>query len=237
MTSAEYTTLVRQKTRTTAETFTDAEILLYTNLYIYEIASQIQEYRPDVWNIPAKFDLVAGVREYGFPMDVLNNLNSLEIKLASDSKYQVAKGLKMRPRHPLGDESEIVRRYSESPYYYLRRNAIYLLSDTIEDVEDGGILIYNSGPSNLTSLTGTDDMSIDPTTTTHGFPKPFHELLARRVSIAYKNKETIPLNEEEQNYRVDLELQLQKYSAPADDSIEETRDTPSNDIFGNGYSL
>lgn len=239
MTSSEYKTLVLNKTRQTSATFTDAEILLFTNLYIYEIASQIQEYRPDIWNIPATFDLMVGRREYAFPTDVINSLNSLEIKLDEEKDYQVAIGLKMRPRHPLGNETEIVNRYkSKNPHYYLRRNAIYLLSDTITNVTDGGILIYNSFPAKLIELDGSDDMSIDPSTTKHGFPQEFHELLARRVSIAYKNKENVPLNEEEQNYKIDLELQLQKFSAPADDSIEEMIETPDDvDIFGNGYTL
>jgi len=239
MTQVEYAQLVREKTRQTTESFTDARILLLSNLYIYEIASQIQEYRPDIWNVPAYFDLLEGSREYGFPSDVINNLNSLEIRLATDKKYETAVGLKGRPRHAIGDEDEIVRRYkNEKPHYYLRRKAIYILSDTIGNVENGGLLIYNSFPAKLTSLEGLDDMSIDPTTTSHGFPQEFHELLARRVSIAYKNLEGIPLNEEEVNYKVDLEFQLQKFSSPADESIEEMIETPDDvNIFGNGYAL
>ena len=53
-------------------------------------------------------------------------------------------------------------------------------------------------------------MSVDPSTTTAGFPRPFHELLARAVSIRYKqSKESpIPLTEKEQVFEYDLNKKI-----------------------------
>jgi len=55
-------------------------------------------------------------------------------------------------------------------------------------------------------------MSTNPDDYTHGFPKQFHELLARRVSIAYKSSKDkpIPLNEKEKMYELDLARAIQK---------------------------
>jgi len=49
-----------------------------------------------------------------------------------------------------------------------------------------------------------------PSTTSHGFPRQFHELLARRVSVAYKSSKDkpIPLSEKEQMYEMDLRKQI-----------------------------
>jgi len=49
-------------------------------------------------------------------------------------------------------------------------------------------------------------MSTNPDDYSHGFPRQFHELLARRVSIAYKSSKDrpIPLSEKEQLYEADL---------------------------------
>ena len=53
-------------------------------------------------------------------------------------------------------------------------------------------------------------MSTNPDDYTHGFPRQFHELLARRISIAYKSSKDrpIPLSEKEKLYEVDLMTQI-----------------------------
>jgi len=49
-------------------------------------------------------------------------------------------------------------------------------------------------------------MSTNPDDYTHGFPRAFHELLARRISIAYKSSKDkpIPLSEKERQFEVDF---------------------------------
>lgn len=240
MTPVDFKNLIRiQKTRTTTETFEDSDILLFGNTAIEEIAGRIQQLRPDIWNIPAYFSLIAGNREYGLPEDMLNKIRRVEIKLDPTGKYDLANGLKQQPRDlVLENEDDITSLYSGDPHYFIRRKALYLLSESIVDVPNGVLLTYNSFPAKLTSLDGTDDMSIDPSTTEHGFPREFHELAARRVSIMYKNREEVPLNDEEQRYDVDLEKALENFSAPADQEMEEVREQPSvGSLYGNGYDL
>jgi hypothetical protein len=236
MNSVNYKNLVREKTRTTADTFTDASILNLTNTYIEEIAGAIQRMRPNVWNVPAQFNLIADQREYSFPQDVLNSLNSLEIKFGADEKFVRVKGLKERPKMALNEE-DIRTAYENDPSYFIRRKAIYLLTKEIPSVTNGGLLTFNAFPAMLPDLTGTDDMSIDPSTTTHGFPREFHELLARRVSIAYKDSKELPLNREEQNYETDLEKRIEEFASPEDQTMEEIISMPSGNTLGdNGYN-
>ena len=239
MTPTNFKDLIHYKARTTDATFTDSEILLLMNIYKDEIAGRIQRLRPGIWNVPANFDLVAGKREYGFPADVINSINSLDLKLSSTSNYIPAVGLKEQPKElSLENEDDISGWYSGNPHYFIRRKAIYILSETIEDITEGGLLTYNSLPANISDLTSTVDMSVDPTNTEHGFPQEFHELWNRRVVIAYKDKEEIPLTKEEQEYDIDLEMMLEEFSAPADQTMDEVREVPSFSLlYGNGYDL
>ena len=66
--------------------------------------------------------------------------------------------------------------------------------------------------SQLVILSSTEDMSADPSTTSHGMPREAHEIWARSVIIEYKNskEKPIPLTEKELNYENDL----QKFSMP-----------------------
>ena len=83
MTATQLASLIRLKTRTTSTTFSDADMLVYVNTFIDEIAGRIQQVRSEVWNVPALFDLETDKREYAFPDDVLNNIVSLELKFSS----------------------------------------------------------------------------------------------------------------------------------------------------------
>jgi hypothetical protein len=235
MTGAELLSLIRRKTRTTSGTYADADALVDVNLFKDEIASKIQRTRPEIWNIPAFDDLEADQREYAFPSDVLNNLTSLELDLENDDEYKLAIPLQKAPQIPL-TEDEITENYDNSnPAFFIRRNAIYILSGTITAVTDGIKLVYSSFPANLANLTGSTDLSVDPSTTTHGVPREFHELLARRVSIHYKDLNGIKLSREDLMYEQDLEKQLEEFGNPIQD-LEEYRNMPQ-DTTGQGYNL
>ena len=111
------------------------------------------------------------------------------------------------------------------PRYEMQRRSIYLLSGdissaTLKDsngnvgatsITNGIRIRYRQYPADLTQLTdNTVDLSIDPTTTSFGFPKQFHELLCRRVSLAWKGDHpgAVPLSPLEQRYDKDLEEKL-----------------------------
>lgn len=233
MTPASLTTLIRRKTRTTSTTYTDAEILVDLNLAIEELAGRIQTMRPEIFNIPATFNLVANQREYAFPTDTLNNIVTVELKLASGDDYKLLRGLKQVPEALV--EDDIVAHYSDNPAYFIRRKALYILSDTIPTLATGGRIVYSVYPAPVTDLASADDLSINPTTTTLGFPKEFHPLLATRVSMMYKDINGMSLNREELNYENDLEKKLGEFSI-VDQSLEELINTPSGSSLGdNGY--
>jgi hypothetical protein len=104
------------------------------------------------------------------------------------------------------------------PRYEMQRRSIYLLSGAIDattlgasSITNGIRIRYRQFPADLPDLTdNTTDMSIDPTTTSFGFPKQFHELLARRVSLEWKGSHpgAVPLSPLESRYDADLEAKL-----------------------------
>jgi hypothetical protein len=213
-------------------------MLVDVNNGIEEFAGRIQGVRPEVWNIPTFANLVADQREYSFPADVLNSIVSLELKFTSTGDYIPARPLKKNPSDFALQESKIAGAYNNfTPYYFLRRKAVYVLSGTIIAVTDGFKLVYNTFPAALSNLTGSDDLSVDPSTTTHGFPREFHELLARHVSIAYKDLNGIPLSKKELQFEQDLEKKLDEFSI-ANVDVEETADIPSGtSMSNNGFDL
>jgi len=228
--------LIRRKTKTTTGTYVDADLLVDVNLMKDELASRIQQVRQKVWNIPAVDNLVLNQREYAFPDDVLNSIVSLELKFTAAGKYVLAEPLARRHYKDTLEESKIINNFDNlNPRYFLRRKAIYILSGAIITVTDGVKLVYNSFPADLANLIGTADLSIDPSTTTHGFPREFHELWARRVGIEYKDANNKKLSLKELKYEEDLEKALDDFST-VDLSAATIASLPSGASRGdNGY--
>lgn len=232
MTGTQLAALIRYKTKTDTATFLDADILVLVNIYKDEIAGQIQVVRPEIWNIPTTDDLVADQREYAFPSDVMNNLVKLELKFTASGDLVETKSIKRNDYNNVIQESVIVAHFDNiKPCYFIRRQAIYILSGTIIAVTDGIELVYNAFPVNLANVAGSTDLSVDPSTTTHGFPKEFHELWARRVSIAYKDRNEVRLSKKELDYDRDLEKKLDEFST-VDLSQSLTGKLPSSDKTG-----
>jgi len=93
----------------------------------------------------------------------------------------------------------------------IMRKAIKIYSGTISAVTDGLQLWCMTYPAAITDLTSTTDMSVDPSTTTHGIPREMHEIWARGVIIDYKEskEKPIPLNERELKYEFDMEKAIE----------------------------
>lgn len=235
MTGTQLAALVRYKTRTNSTTFTDADMLVLVNVFIAEIASQIVEKNSGYFLIPTTFDLVADQREYSFDDTLLNRMHKLEIKFSSsDSRFPSS-----FVKDYLGSEteSEIVKNYSNSKggfAHYIRRRSLFILSGTISTVTAGGRLWWHKYPADLANLTGTTGLEIDPSTSTFGFPRQFHELLARRVVMEYKGRQPkpIPLAPMENNYFNDLQIQLNAISS-IDNSAEYIGEFPDPSFLGN----
>ena len=239
MTGAELSTLIGKKTSTNTTTFTEADRLIYVNIFIKEIASMIVEKNNGMFLVPATFNLVDDQREYGLPDDLLNRMHKVEFKFASgDSRFP---STYIKDYYGSETESEIVKRFGNSEgdfAHTIRRRAIFLLSGTIVAVTGGGRLWYHAYPADLANLTGSTDLSVDPSTTTFGFPRQFHELLARSISIEWKGSrpKPIPLNSKERNYEKDLAIQLAAI-ATVDNSGEIIAELPdSKDLGNDGYN-
>lgn len=229
MTSAELNTLINFKTGCNDVTFTTTDKLPLVNIFKNEIAYKIVERNAGYFLVPATFDLVANQREYKFPDAILNRMHKLELKFsANDARFP---STYIKDYQGSETESQIVANYSNSQGMFahtIRRRAVYILSGTVPTLAGGGRLTYYELPADLSNLTDSTDMSVDPTTTTFGFPKAFHELLARRVSIEWKGAQPkpIPLNRHELNYENDLQLALDAISRPDE----------SGEIIGNSLS-
>jgi hypothetical protein len=213
MTYAQFATLVRYYTKTNSTTFTDADMLVLANIFKDDIASLLaKEVGEDYFGLRFERDLLAGQREYDLPAEVMGRIKYLEAKL-DGTNWEKLKETDLTVYGKATDEDTIQSIYSErDPEFDIWDQSIFILSgDTIIAVPDGLKLWSIIFPKDFANLTSTEDMSTNPDDYTHGFPRQFHELLARRVSIAYKSSKDrpIPLSEKERLYEVDLMTQIQ----------------------------
>lgn len=237
MTGAELNTLINFKAGTNDTTFTPAAKLPIVNIFIKEISTKIVSRNAGYFLVPTVFDLVASatMREYKFPDDMLNTIQKVEFKFTSTSSRFPSTYIK--DYRGSETESEIVKQFTNEQggfAHTIRRRAIFLLSGTVVAVTGGGRLWYHAYPAALANLSGSTDLALDPSTTTFGFPQPFQELLARRVSIEYKSSrpKPIPLSRHELNYENDLKDALDDI-AHVDNSGEIIGDSLSDQDTGN----
>jgi len=208
-----FASLIRYYTKTNSTTFTDADILVLANIFKDDICGLIaKDVGEDYFGLRFERDLIAGQREYDLPAELMSRMKYLQAKL-DGTNWEKLNETDLITYNKALDEDTIQLTYSErSPEFDLWDQGIYILSgDAIIDVTDGLKLWAIIFPSDFTDLTSTEDMSTNPDDYTHGFPRQFHELLARRISIAYKSSKDrpIPLSEKEKLYEVDLVNQIE----------------------------
>ena len=219
MTPAEFATYVRLKTRTNSTTFTDTDIKAYMVPRQDEIAKAILKTNEDILLIPQKADLVASsitARDYPFPSDILSRIKRVDAQLGGTDWIPLVEIDITQITKPISTEDNItdifnnLQRTAGNPNgarFDLLRKSIFIYSGTITATTNGLKLWCNTWPTAVTNLASTTDMSVDPSTTTHGIPRVFHELWARGVTIDYKEskEKPIPLNERELKYEFDFE--------------------------------
>jgi len=82
MTFAKFTTLVRFYTSTNSTTFTDANVLILSNIFKDSIAEQLsKEVGEDIFGLRLTRSMVADQREYDLPADVMARIKYIEAKL------------------------------------------------------------------------------------------------------------------------------------------------------------
>lgn len=227
-----FASLVRKKTRTNSTTLTDADLLLYANTFKDEIAEMLsKEVGEDIFGLRLTRNLVANQREYDLPSDVMARIKYIEAKL-DGTNWVTMHETDLNEYGKTTDESTIIEAYQgkDAAFDLWDRSFFILSSEAIEAVTDGLKLWAILFPADFTDLTLSTDLSTNPTTTSHGFPRQFHELLARRISIEWKSNrdKPLPLSEQELNYDKDLR---DKISSMKDANLDRSTEAsiPYND--------
>lgn len=195
-------------TRTNAATFSNADIIALMKIRQDELAKDILDADEDILLIPQYTSLVANQREYPLPQDMLSSIKRIEAKLDGTNYIKLDELDIVSLHDTILTESLITQNFSNEKggaFFDLSRKSIYIYSGTITSVTDGLRVWVNTWPSAISDLSSATDMSVDPSTTTHGIPREMHEIWARGVIIDYKGsrEKPIPLTEKELSYKVD----------------------------------
>lgn len=212
-TAAELTTLIRYKTHTNSSTFPDAELLAYMNSRMDELAQDILKVDEDILLIPQYTSLVANQREYSFPADMLAKIKRVEAKLNGTDWLKLDEIDITQHSYPITLEADITKYFTNEEggaFFDIMRKALTIYSGTIPTVSNGLRMWVNTWITHITDLTGTTDLSIDPSTITHGIPRELHNIWTTGIVIDYKSsrEKPIPLTEQELKYEFDKKTAL-----------------------------
>ena len=210
MTPANVASYVRYRTKTNSTTFTDANMLMLANIHIDELSKAIvNKVDEDYFLQPATTNLVANQREYAFDTSSLQ-ITYVEAKLDGTNWIKLVE----MGTHDYGgatDETSITNNFSNDEgeaKYITFRKSIYLFSGTISSVTSGLKVWHKTWPAHIaTDMTGATDLSIDPTTTTHGFPRQLHKVLCDLIVIDWKNSADKPIALTEREASVEYYIQ------------------------------
>lgn len=186
-------------------------ILIYMASRQRQIAKAILKADEDILLIPQTRNLVANRRDYAEPSDILSRIKRVEAKLNGTDWIKLDEIDITKISTPISTETDITNNFSNEEgncFFDIIRKSLMIYSGTIIDVTGGLALWLNTWPTQITDLSSTVDMSIDPSTTTHGIPIELHDTWALGVCIDYKQnrQKPIALNTREQNF----EFYLQK---------------------------
>ncbi len=207
MTTVKLAAYVRFRTKTDPTTFPDADMLVLINVWKDEISREIEKKNEDYFNKQFLTSLVANQRQYSFPDEILNRIKIVEVKL-DGTNWKRAAEVDFNLYQKTTDENTIQQNFSDNyPQYELTDRSIYLLTGSaISNVTNGLSLWGIQWPADFTSLAGSNDMSVDPSSTTAGFPRQFHKVLADKIVIEWKSSQDkpVPLTESEMSWEKDL---------------------------------
>lgn len=215
MTPAKLADYVHYKTRTNSTTLTNADLITIANVVKDRLVMEALEADEDLFLVPTTLDLVADQREYPLHSDILSRIKRVEAKLDGSDFIKLYEFDLTDHSDPLSTEADITAHFGNTEgdaFFDIMRKSIWIYSGTITDVTDGLKIWLNTFPSDLTSMVSTTDMSVDPSTTTHGIPRELHYVLAMGMIIEYKEsrEKPIPLTESEQNYEHEVNKAISK---------------------------
>jgi len=249
MTPKEFAYHVRFMTRTgttpATSTLPDADIVSLMKIRQDELAKAILKADEDILLIPQYTDLVANQREYPLPQDMLSSIKRVEV-LFSGTQYVPLTEIDVNDiKFSIETEDEITAHFNcgsvdfnnpNGARFDLSRKSLTIYTGTIDDVTNGIKILVNTWPEAVVDLTATNDMSQDPSTTTHGIPRELHELWARGVIIDWKSSRAkpIPLTEKELKYEVDKETAIKSLKPQNLDRDTYQEIPPASDRGDNG---
>jgi hypothetical protein len=245
MTPAELVNLVRYNTRTNSSTFTDTNILMLLNLYIDDFSTEIIKADEDYFGVPQFADLALNddnspQREIPLPADNLNQIKMVEAKL-DGSHWIPLTELDLTQYNRTTDEATIASIFGTSEgraFFDIFRNSLWLYTGTFGAVSQGLKLWSFQWAAHITNAASTTDLSEDPSDVEAGFPRAFHELLARRVGIHYKTTREKPLalTDNEIKFSVDFQSKIDSIE-DMDQKRPNTSSMPDEREYDNGYNL
>ena len=184
------------------------------NLFKDQVCQRALETDEDIFELPTYMNLVANQREYPLHSNLLSRIARVEAKLDGSNWLKLTEVDLGEINFPITLEADIVKHFANEQGkcgYDIMRKSLWLYSGTITTVTDGLRVWENTWPSNVAGMGLTTDMSVDPSTTTHGVPKELHLVIADRMVIFWKasREKPIPLTEREQNWEFYLEKSIQ----------------------------
>lgn len=232
MTGTQLAALIRTYTRTNSTTLPDSDIVLLANVIKDDFAKEIAKVDEDYFGVPATRDLIASsltdptAREYTLPEDYLK-IKKVEARLDGTNWLKLNE-FDLEQYQRTTNEAEILNQFSNEngrAFYDIFRKSLWIYSGTITANSAGLKLWYIAYPADIeeADLSGTQDLSLDPTTITAGMPRQFHELWARRFSIIWKSnrEKPIPLTERELTFTPDFKSALSSIRNPNLDRSQE----------------
>ena len=204
MTPQEAADYIRLKTKTDTTTFTNADMLILWNVTKNFICQRALETDEDIWLVPTTMDLVASTtqREYPLHSNILSRIKRVEAALDGSNYIKLVSFDLLDHDKPVTGESNITDRFGNDEgeaFYDIMRKSIFIYSGTITAGTDTLRIWVNTWPADITDMTATTDMAVDPTTTTHGVPKALHKVICEGVIIDWKGslEKPIPLSDNE----------------------------------------
>ena len=214
-----FASLIREYTRTNSTSLPDATIVLLANTVKDDFAAEIIKADENIFGVVATNNLRASdadditQREYKLPQD---NLKVIKVEAMPDGeswlpfeKFDLS--IYKKPT----TDPQVTEQFANvegSAFWHKFRNAIWLFCGAITATNNALEIHYIAYPADITTddLSGSTDLSEDPTNTTSQLPRQFHELWARKVSIMWKSNRSkpIPLSERELQFEVDFQKKM-----------------------------
>jgi hypothetical protein len=235
MTPAAASAYIRLRTRTNTTTFTNADMLILWNVVKNDLCQRALETDEDIFLVPTYMDLVASTtqREYPLHSNILSRIKRVEAALDGSNYIKLESFDLSDHDKPVTGEANITSRFGNAEgeaFYDIMRKAIWIYSGTITAGTDTLRIWVNTYPADVSDMASATDMSVDPSTTTHGVPKALHKVISDGVIIEWKGsrEKPIPLSDHELLHERHIEKAFQTLKKASYDT-EVQGDLPDND--------